>query len=473
MELRPFQKRFVKNALAPGIDVSALTMPRANGKSWLAAHLLERGLTPGDPLHVPGAEYILCATTLETARLCFRFVRAALEPRGGYTFVDASNRIGIRHTASKAVLRVMSSNAKGAFGTVGCPLLVGDEPGAWEVVGGEMMNDAIVTALGKPGSPMRAVFIGTLAPAMAGWWHDLVKAGSTSSTHVQALRGNPDKWAEWDEIKRVNPLTTISPELRRRLKLEREEAKEDSRLKARFLSYRLNRPSGDESTMLLTVDDWQRVTEREVPPRAGKPIVSCDLGSGRAFSAAVALYRNGRTECLALCPGIPTIAEQERRDRVSAGTYQKLVDAGLLHIADGLRVQPPSMLADLITETWGPPAGVVADRFRISELADAGLHGLEPRMTRWSESSEDIRSLRKMAKDGPLAVDPGSAPLLEASLAVAMVKNDDAGNVRLQKRGSNNTSRDDVAAALALGAGAHQRRSKAPKGGGIYRGTSG
>ena len=473
MELRPFQKRFVKNALAPGVDVSALSIPRANGKTWLAAYLLERGLTPGDSLHVPGAEYILCATTLETARMCFRFVRAALEPRGGYTFVDASNRIGIRHTASKAVLRVMSSNAKSAFGIVGCPLVVGDEPGAWETIGGQMMNDAIVTALGKPGSPMRAVFIGTLAPAMTGWWHDLVKAGSTSSTYVQALRGNPDKWAEWREIKRVNPLTTISPELRRRLKLEREEAKGDSRLKARFLSYRLNVPSGDESTMLLTVDDWQRVTEREVPPRAGKPVVGCDLGAGRAWSAAVAIWKNGRVEALALAPGIPEISAQERRDRVSAGTYESLVSAGLLHIADGLRVQPPAMLADLITETWGPAAGVVADRFRISELADAGLHGLEPRMTRWSESSEDIRALRKMAKDGPLAVDPGSAPLLEASLAVAMVKNDDSGNVRPQKRGSNNTSRDDVAFALTLTAGAHQRRSKAPKGGGVYRGTSG
>ena len=128
MELRPFQKRFVKNALAPGIDVAALSIPRANGKTWLAAYLLERGLTPGDSLHVPGAEYILCATTLETARMCFRFVRAALEPRGGYTFVDASNRIGIRHTASKAVLRVMSSNAKSAFGIVGCPLAV--DPGS-------------------------------------------------------------------------------------------------------------------------------------------------------------------------------------------------------------------------------------------------------------------------------------------------------------------------------------------------------
>ena len=470
--LRPFQKRFVKGALAPGIDVAALSIPRGNGKSWLAAHLLERGLTPGDPLHVPGGEYILCAASLEQARLCFRFVRAALEPRGGYVFVDASNRIGIRHTASKAVLRVMSSNAKGAFGIVGCPLLVADEPGAWETIGGTLMNDAIITAMGKPGSPMRAVFIGTLAPAVDGWWHDLVKAGSTDASYVQALRGDPDKWAEWKEIKRVNPLTAISPEFRKRLKLEREEARGDSRLKARFLSYRLNVPSGDESTMLLTVDDWQRVTERETPPRNGKPIVAVDLGAGRAWSAAVAIYRNGRTEALALAPGIPDIEAQEKRDRVGAGVYQKLVSAGLLHIADGLRVQPPAMLADLIAETWGTPAGVVADRFRIPDLADAGLPGLERRMTRWSESSEDIRALRKMAKDGPLSVDPGSAALIEAALAVASVKNDDAGNVRLQKRGSNNTSRDDVAAALVIGAGAHQRRSKAPRGGGVYRGKA-
>ena len=199
----------------------------------------------------------------------------------------------------------MSSNAKGAFGIVGCPLLVADEPGAWEQVGGTLMYDAITTALGKPGSPMRAIFIGTLAPAVDGWWHDLVKAGSTSSTYVQALRADPEKWAEWREIKRLNPLTSISPELRRRLKLEREEAKGDSRLKARFLSYRLNVPTGDEASVLLTVDDWERVTERNVPPRDGRPIVAVDLGAGRAWSAAVAIWKNGRVEARALCPGYP------------------------------------------------------------------------------------------------------------------------------------------------------------------------
>ena len=51
-QLRGFQKRFIKGALAPGIDVAALSIPRGNGKSWLAADLLRRCLTPGDELHV-------------------------------------------------------------------------------------------------------------------------------------------------------------------------------------------------------------------------------------------------------------------------------------------------------------------------------------------------------------------------------------------------------------------------------------
>ena len=165
-QLRGFQKRFIRGALAPGIDVAALSVPRGNGKSWLAAHILQRCLTPGDELFVKGSEYLLCAGSIEQARLCFRFIRAELEPTGQYRFLDSSTRIGIAHKASNTRLRILSSNGKTAMGIVGCPLLVADEPGSWEVNGGTLMYDAIVTALGKPNSPMRTVFIGTLAPSM-------------------------------------------------------------------------------------------------------------------------------------------------------------------------------------------------------------------------------------------------------------------------------------------------------------------
>ena len=77
---------------------------------------------------------------------------------------------------------------------------------------------------------------------------------------------------------------------------------------------------------------------------------------------------------------------------------------------------------------------------------------MEPRVSRWSEAAFDIRSLRKLAMDGPLAVDYDSRLLLATSLSKAMVKNDDQGNTRLVKKGTNNTARDDVAAALVLAA---------------------
>ena len=110
------------------------------------------------------------------------------------------------------------------------------------------MWDALATARGKPGSPLKILLIGTLAPATGGWWHDLVEDGTRGSTFVQALRGNPDRWNSWPEIRRCNPLVSAFADSRAVLKEEREQARRDSRLKARFLSYRLNIPTADEST---------------------------------------------------------------------------------------------------------------------------------------------------------------------------------------------------------------------------------
>ena len=459
-QLRPFQRDFIKQALAPGVDVAALSIPRGNGKSWLAAHLLERALTPGDELFVSGSEYLLCAGSIEQARLCFRFIRANLEDTEEYRFLDSVTRIGVVHKRTNTRLRVLSSNGKTAMGIVGCPLLVADEPGSWEVNGGTLMFDAIITALGKPESPMKVVFIGTLAPAMSGWWHDLVSDGCSGTTYVQSLQGAVEKWDTWAEIRRCNPLTAISGDFRKRLLVERDAARVDSRLKARFLSYRLNRPSGDDSEVLLTVTDWERVIAREVPERQGRPIVGVDLGGGRSWSAAVALYPNGRVECKAVAPGVPDLEEQEARDRQPGGTYTRLYDMGQLEISEGLRVQPPAQLWDMIRETWGTPRLIVLDRFRLPEFQDVvgNRARLEPRVSRWSEAAFDIRALRQMALDGPMAVDLDSRALLSTSLSTATIKADDSGSFRLVKKGSQNQARDDVAAALVLVAGAMARR---------------
>ena len=462
--LRPFQRRFVREATAPGIDVGVLSLPRGNGKSWLAGHVLTRALTPGDPLFEPGKEYILLAASVEQARIVFRFVRDNLEGAGGYKFQDSAVRIGVRHVATNTRLRTISSNAKTAMGLVNNPLVIADEPGAWETTGGRLMFDALWTALGKPGSRMRVMFLGTLAPASSGWWHSLVAEGSFDNRHVTCLQRRKDNWDLWHEIRRCNPLVSVSADFRKQLLRERDEARRDSRLKARFMSYRLNLPSADEATMALDVSDWERACARPVPEPEGRPVVGVDLGGGRAWSAAVALWKNGRCEALACAPGIPALAEQERRDRAPAGLYEALARQGALDVAEGLRVQRPEQLVAAIRARWGRPARLVCDRFRLAELQDsAGDITPEPRVSRWSDAAADLRALRKMAKDGPLAPAEGSRDLLAASLAAAMVKNDDQGSFRLVKRDtSNNSARDDVAAALVLAAGAWERAGAAP-----------
>ena len=158
---------------------------------------------------------------------------------------------------------------------------------------------------------------------------------------------------------------------------------------------------------------------------------------------------------MAIAPGIPDLAEQEKRDTVPRGTYQKLNDMGVLDVADGLRVPEPTHLWEDIKTRWGVPAAIVCDRFRYPNLQDAvqGACYIDPRITRWSDAVFDIRALQKGFKDGPFSVEESSRPLLIASLAAAFVKNDDQGNTRLSKRNSDQKARDDVAAALTLAAG--------------------
>ena len=190
------------------------------------------------------------------------------------------------------------------------------------------------------------------------------------------------------------------------------------------MSFRLNVPSADESRVLLTVEGWKQVCARDVPERAGRPILAYDVGHSRAWSGAVALWKNGRIEALALAPGIPGIEAQEKRDRTPRGVYRALVENGSLRVAEGLRVPTPAMLHTAALEAFGAPQRILCDRFALGSVKDA-VRGVVPvidRVTRWSDATVDIGALRLMAMDGPLSCVPSSRPLLTASLGAAMVK---------------------------------------------------
>ena len=103
--------------------------------------------------------------------------------------------MGIDHIDSGAQMTVISSKSKTSLGIVNCPMLVLDEPSALEQVNGDDLWTSITGAQGKPGSRLKIIITGTIAPGVPGyWWEKLVERGTAGSTYIQALQGDRAKW---------------------------------------------------------------------------------------------------------------------------------------------------------------------------------------------------------------------------------------------------------------------------------------
>lgn len=162
-----------------------------------------------------------------------------------------------------------------------------------------------------------------------------------------------------------------------------------------------------------------------------------------------------------MAPGRPSDrGSGAARSRPSAGRTNGWSSRTGCGLPKGAASKPPGELLEL-ARPWSP-------EFIAYDLGRRGRRPIVPRLTRWSEAAEDIRGLRPLALDGPLAGAPESGDLLTAFLAAAEVKFDDAGNVRLVKTTARKgTARDDVAVAITLAAGA-VARLPAPRSGPGY-----
>ena len=456
-KLAPFQRRFIRGAFRPGVLKAVLSCPRGAGKSTLSGWLLAEAIDPAGALFVPGSESVLVAGSRDQAGAVFRFLRQALG-EDDYRYQDSGQRVGATHRDTNTRVRVASSDARRAFGIVGARLIIGDEPGAWQARGGAEMYDALETSGGK--NEQTFVLIGTRAPGSAGgWWRELVDHEDDPQTYVQVHDapvdddGDVPAWDSWRTIRRANPLIGFNPYLRPKLEEELRKARKSGDAKRRFITYRLNRPQQPASEVLVTVDQWRQVEGRSVPHAEGRPVVGVDTGSTRSWSTAAILWRNGRLDAVAAMPGLPTVERFEALDAKPAGTYQRLVDAGVVTVDAGRRVVAVRTLIDRVLAFR--PVAIVCDRFRIDAVRDAvaGRCPVLPRVTRWSEATEDIQATRRLALDGDLAVVPGVRPLYRLTLAESEVQEDDDQSVRLVKRTQSHRHRDDLAKALTLAAG--------------------
>ena len=451
-----FHKLWIVGAFAPGTQIAAASWPRGAAKAYLAANLAALAITPDSPLFEAGVEVLGVSASLEQSRVFLSFVRDALADAPGYRWLDSGQRLAVTHVKTGTKLRILSSSPKRAMGLAKFSTIFGDEPGSWEDRAGELMYHALRQSLGKrPGQ--RLVLIGTRAPSTPGsWWPELLDGGSMPGTFVAVMtapEGEP--WDQWKTIRKVNPMVLANPDLKTTILRERDEARIKPTMRPAFEAFRLNRQVSVHDDMLIAVDAWKAVESRSVPARIGKPVVAIDLGSERSWSAAWCLWENGRSECYAVCPGIPDLGAREKQDAMPAGLYTRLEKDGVLIVEDGRRTSDPETLINHLVSLGIRPATVYCDFFLLGRLRDAvaGRWPVFARRTRLSEATYDIAGFRRLVLDGPLSIVPEGRALARVSFSQAVVRSDDQGSARIVKR-KNGRSRDDVAVCSTLASGA-------------------
>lgn len=454
MRLLPFQKRIVRAVERPSVDTVVVSLPRGNGKSSLIAHLAGRYLTPDDALFGAGREAHIIAQSLNQARrTVFRLLSAGYRNNDDYIVRSSYSQAEVEHELSGTKVSVLPASGAAAMGLVDCPLILADECGSWKRNDGELVYDALQTALGKPGCDMTVLYASTLAPASSNnWWRKLA-AGEDDDVWRLVLKGDHKQWDSTPEIRRVNPLKWAFAKSRRKLLSERDKARRDSEKQRAFLSYSLNYPVTADEAQLLDHAKWSSVLARPVPERSDvPPIVGLDLGGAAAWCAASAVWPSGRIECRAATAGATALDEQERRDAQPAGTYAALQRQGVLDVHEGLHVPDVARFLRGAMDDWGRPHVVMVDRYRRGELKDAvaGLDiPVEDRPVSWEAQTEDIGRTRRVLLDGCGAVESRSRGLLTLAVAESRIQSDDSGNCKVVKR-RGNRSRDDALQSLVL-----------------------
>ena len=197
LQVLPWQSRFIRGAFAPGVQSSALSVARGNGKTALLSGIA--AATLDGPLAVPRGETVIAASSFEQARIPFEHVVAfmgdKLEDKRRWKVWDTAQQARVEDRVTGARVRCIGSDPRRAHGLA--PVLVlADEPAQWPESTGERMVAALRTAAGKQ-QHSRFVALGT-RPADPEHWFAKMLAGGADYAQCHASRPDNPKFYKRD-----------------------------------------------------------------------------------------------------------------------------------------------------------------------------------------------------------------------------------------------------------------------------------
>ena len=463
----PWQRRFLRGALRPGVARAALSVARGNGKTTLVAAIALAALA--GPLRRPRGDVVIVASSFAQAKIAFEHARAFLAPAiekapERWRIQDSGNAASIQDRHTECRLRAIGSDPRRAHGLAPA-LVIADEPAQWPPGTAAQMNAALLTGLGKM-TDTRMWCLGTLPADSEHFFRRMF--GPDGCDYAQLHMAPPEApplhartWA------RANPSLSIMPALRAQIQREARAAAHDPGLLAAFRALRLN--AGEHETaraMLIDADLWKAI-EGDPPAAMSAPVWGVDLGGTAAFSA-IACYdpAGGGLDAVAMIGDDPPPKARGLRDGVGR-LYQDLVEEGTLVLSRGRTVPVPQLLEHALAR-FGRPSALAADRWREGELADAlraarfPVAAIQWRGQGFKDGGEDVREFRRACADR--RVTPRKTLLLRAAMSEAVTVSDPAGNAKLAKGGEGARrvrARDDVAAAAILAVALGRRRGAA------------
>src|SRR5690606_35173505 len=165
LRLANFQKRFVRGALDPENMVAVLSIGRGNAKTALAAGIA-LGAVMGEWDSQPKREILLAARNRDQAKIAFGFIVGYVEslPKAKREkfIIRRGSRLEVEYTGNGGGLaRCIAADGRSILG--GAPTLaILDERAAWEREKGDLLENAILSGLGKRNG--KALIISTSAP---------------------------------------------------------------------------------------------------------------------------------------------------------------------------------------------------------------------------------------------------------------------------------------------------------------------
>lgn len=479
IKLAPFQKKFVKGALATGINVAVLSIGRGNAKTALSAGIA-LGAIMGKLDAQPRREILIAARTRDQARIAFDFVvgfmRSLPEDEQKLFIVRRSPRLEIEYDGDGGghYIRAIAADGKSALGSAPTLVLM-DERGHWAADQGDALEHALLSGMGKRAG--RALIISTSAADDAhpfSVWLDQDQPGVYRQEHRPSPGLAADDLAS---LKEANPgaAAGIGSSVEWLLgQARRAIARGGSTLTSFRLYNRNERVSGETRDVLLTVDEWLACEVSEAPARQGQVVIGIDLGGSASMTAAAFYWPDtGRLECLGTFPSRPSLADRGANDGVQ-GRYIEMQDRGELSVLGDQTVPIAPWLLKVMQHVEGEPiAALVLDRYKQAEIGEAidkaGIRA--PVIWRgfgFKDGGEDCERFRRAAYDGRVLTVPSL--LLRSAFADAVTLRDPANNLKLAKARS--TGRIDAASAtvIAVAEGARINGRNTGRGGRIIWG---